>query len=106
MSLHVSIPSTPDLIPSAGPSTSGPTNTLVITSLPEPYLDPEVLGALQTHFLSYGQIYKWAPLRGLARVILVYYLEEDAERAKECCDNLVVGPFPSSDLYVVWPSSD
>ena len=94
MSLHVSIPSTPELIPSAGPSSVTLTNTLVITSLPEPYLEVEVLDALQMHFSSYGQLYKWAPVRGLARVVLVYYLEEDAERAKEHCDNLVIGPFP------------
>ncbi|TCD63978.1 carbohydrate-binding module 1 protein [Steccherinum ochraceum] len=95
MSLHVSIPSTPELVTSEGPSSTQPTNTLVIAALPDPYLEPEVLDALHIHFAGYGQIYKWAPVRGLARVVLVYYLEEDAERAKESCDNLVVGPYPS-----------
>ncbi|KAH8100325.1 Calcipressin [Cristinia sonorae] len=101
MSLHVSIPPTPELVPSAGPSTIQSTNTLVIASLPEPYLAPEVLDALQIHFALYGQIYKWAPVRGLARVILVYYLEEDAEQAKAQCDNLVVGPFPDLPQFTM-----
>ncbi|KAJ3487080.1 hypothetical protein NLI96_g3778 [Meripilus lineatus] len=70
------------------------TNTLVITSLPPPFFDPPILEALRSHFALFGEIHTWAPISAFARAILVYYLEEPAEIAKEHCDGLVIGPLP------------
>ena len=51
-----------------------------------------MLDTLRRHFGTYGPIYAWAPLKSFARIILVYYSEDDAEQAKDACDRLLVGP--------------
>ncbi|EJD06250.1 Calcipressin [Fomitiporia mediterranea MF3/22] len=76
----ISVPSTPPLSTSA--STSSRTNSLVVASLPVAFFHPTVLDALRSYFASFGEIYAWAPIRSFARVILVYYSEDDAENAK------------------------
>ncbi|KAI8974272.1 Calcipressin [Trametes punicea] len=95
--LSVSIPSSPGS-PTSPPSltTSSPasphrTNTLVITRLPPAFFAPVVQQALRSHFETYGPLHTWAPIKGLARVIMVYYSEEDAETAKESNDGLILG---------------
>ncbi|KAH9948125.1 Calcipressin [Amylocystis lapponica] len=85
------VPSSPALSLSAT-LTPPHTNTLVITQLPPAFFEPLALDALRNHFELYGPIYAWAPLKGFARIILVYYSEDDAEHAKLSCDCLVVGP--------------
>ncbi|KAI0823881.1 Calcipressin [Trametes gibbosa] len=67
------------------------TNTLVITRVPAQFFVPLIQEALRSHFLTYGPLYTWAPIKGLARIIIVYYSEEDAEMAKESNDGLVLG---------------
>ena len=67
------------------------TNTLVVTRLPTHFFEPIVQDALRSYFSTYGPLHTWAPLRGFARVLMVYFSEEDAEIAKECNDGLVFG---------------
>ncbi|KAI0062072.1 Calcipressin [Artomyces pyxidatus] len=80
---------TPPEEPSS-PSSPTRTNTLVLTSLPEPYFHPIVMSALRDHFETYGEVHTWAPIRAFGRVILVYRSEEDAEEAKLHCDGIVI----------------
>ncbi|CAE6436624.1 unnamed protein product [Rhizoctonia solani] len=74
--------------PSAEPQA---TNTLIIPSLPASFFDPLVLQALRDLFGSYGHLHTWAPLRGLARIILVYWDDQSAEDAKIGTDGLSLG---------------
>ncbi|EIW60953.1 Calcipressin [Trametes versicolor FP-101664 SS1] len=67
------------------------TNTLVITRVPPRFFEPLIQGALRSHFEAYGPLHTWAPIKGLARIFLVYYSDEDAEIAKESNDGLVLG---------------
>lgn len=102
MAFSISRPSTPPALIIEDPEyqedtlipQSNQTNTLVITSLPPPFFEPPVLEALRNYFSLFGEIHTWAPISAFARTILVYYLEEAAEMAKEHCDGLVIGPMP------------
>ncbi|CAE6465921.1 unnamed protein product [Rhizoctonia solani] len=67
------------------------TNTLIIPSLPASFFEPLVLKALRDLFASYGHLHSWAPLRGLARIILVYWDNQNAEDAKIGTDGLTLG---------------
>ena len=60
-----------------------------------------VSNTLRSHFEGYGPLHTWAPIRGFARVIMVYFSEEDAEFAKECNDGIVFGDM--SEKYVPFP---
>ncbi|KAI0373168.1 Calcipressin [Pilatotrama ljubarskyi] len=75
----------------SSPSSRHRTNTLVITRLPVHFFEPLIQQALRSHFETYGPLHTWAPIKGLARVIMVYYSEDDAEMAKESNDGLVLG---------------
>ncbi|KAH7928139.1 Calcipressin [Leucogyrophana mollusca] len=68
------------------------TNSLVITQVPRSFFRPAILSALQDHFATYGDINQWVPIASFARIILVYYSEDSAERAKLNCDPLVIHP--------------
>ena len=105
--LSVSIPSSPGS-PTSPPSltmSSPPspqrTNTLVITNLPPHFFEPLVQDALRSHFSLYGPLHTWAPLRGFARVIMVYYSEEDAEMAKESNDGIIFGEMANQYVPLV-----
>lgn len=76
---------------------SAPTNTLILTSLPAGFFHPSVLEPLRAHFMSYGDLHTWAPLKGFGRVIVVFWNVEDAERLRKECDGLHVG---GHDSYV------
>ncbi|KAI0648420.1 Calcipressin [Trametes meyenii] len=75
----------------SSPASSRRTNTLVITRLPTHFFEPVIQQALRSHFETYGPLHTWAPIKGLARVIMVYYSDEDAEIAKQSNDGLVLG---------------
>ncbi|KAG8905861.1 carbohydrate-binding module 1 protein [Tulasnella sp. 403] len=66
------------------------TNTLILTSLSPTFFNPEVLDALRDHFSSYGELHTWAPLKGFRRIVMVYWSNEDAARAREECDGMVL----------------
>jgi hypothetical protein len=82
---HVIPNAMPPSPPSSPPHT---TNTLIVPSLPQSFFDPLVLQALRDLFASYGQLHSWAPLRGLGRIILVYWDDRHAEDAKLGTDGL------------------
>lgn len=73
----------------------------MITQLPLEFFHPLVMEALKNHFKTFGEIHTWAPLSGFARIIVVYYLEHDAELAKEHCDNLTIGPLPNLSQTII-----
>lgn len=82
----------PNAMPPSPPSSPPPiTNTLIVPSLAPSFFDPLVLQALRDLFGSYGQLHSWAPLRGLGRIILVYWDERHAEDAKLGTDGLHLG---------------
>ncbi|KAI0263738.1 Calcipressin-domain-containing protein [Gloeopeniophorella convolvens] len=94
--------SSPTLVDS--PTTEEPskrTNTLVLTQLPAPFFHPRVMDALREHFLCYGEIRAWAPLKAFARVILVYQSEDSADDAKLHCDGLEIDATPETSAFVL-----
>lgn len=70
---------------------TSPTNTLILTSLPAAFFHPSVLEPLRDHFMNYGDLHTWAPLKGFGRIIAVFWNVEDAERLRQECDGLHVG---------------
>ncbi|GBE82813.1 Calcipressin [Sparassis latifolia] len=90
-------PPSPPSSHSASPTAdSSRTNTLIITQLPAAFFAPAIQEALRDYFALYGAIHAWAPLKAFSRVLLVYYSEDDAERAKQSCDRLIVGSTQTS----------
>lgn len=67
------------------------TNTLIVPGLPPSFFDALVLHALRDLFVSYGRLFSWAPLRGLGRIIVVYWDPRNAEDAKGGIDGLNLG---------------
>ncbi|PCH38566.1 Calcipressin [Wolfiporia cocos MD-104 SS10] len=86
----------PSLTSNSGPPTPRRTNTLVITQLPPSFFEPSVLETLHSHFATYGPLYAWAPLKSFARIMVVYYSGDDAEHAKEGCDQLLINAFDTN----------
>jgi len=73
------------------PEESERTNSLIIARVPaEFFQQPQLLDLLRGHFATFGEINQWAPMPSFARVIVVFYHEESAERAKRTCDPLVL----------------
>ncbi|KAH8114220.1 Calcipressin [Phellopilus nigrolimitatus] len=86
--LMISPPPTPPL--SNTPPVGQRTNSLVVTGLTPAFFHPLVLDVLREHFAAYGEVYAWAPVRAFARVILVFYSDDDAESAKLGSDGLTI----------------
>ncbi|OCH88250.1 Calcipressin [Obba rivulosa] len=93
-----SSPTLPEL--SDSESTPQRTNSLIVKIPPE-FFHPAILDRLRDHFATYGTIYAWAPIKAFARVVLVYYLEDAAERAKHECDYLDIGPSENSSQTIM-----
>lgn len=70
------------------------TNSLVLTGLPVVFFHSLVLGVLRDHFEAYGTLHAWAPLKSFSRVMMVYYSEEAAERAKLGSDGITIERTP------------
>ncbi len=64
------------------PPKSQKTNTIIITSLSPPFFHPQIQKALRSHFEIFGEIHTWAPIRGLGRIIVVYFEDDCVEQAK------------------------
>lgn len=77
------------------PSAVQRTNTLIITQLPAEFFHQSILDALREHFALFGPLHAWAPLKGFARIILVYLSEDAAEDAKKHCDGLTLEDLPN-----------
>ncbi|KAJ7882844.1 Calcipressin [Mycena leptocephala] len=58
------------------------TNTLAVTSLPKEFFEPLLLDVLRSHFATYGEINKFAPLPSFSRIIIVYVSEDARKRPK------------------------
>ena len=89
----ISPPTTPrrNSLRSTGSQLSGNTNSLVVTGFSKEVFEQQpVLDALREHFTTYGPLYAWAPLKSFLRVIVVYYSESYAERAKLGSDGVSV----------------
>jgi hypothetical protein len=74
---------------SQSPPRSQKTNTITVTGLPRSFFHSVVLDVLRSHFATYGEINRWVPLPGFGRIIIVFYLEDSAESAKQNCDPVV-----------------
>ncbi|KAF8602738.1 Calcipressin [Ceratobasidium sp. AG-I] len=77
------------------------TNTLIVPGLPSSFFDPLVLQALRDLFVSYGRLFSWAPLRGLGRIIVVYWDPAAAEDAKRGIDGLNLGTDSDEPAFVM-----
>jgi len=82
--------------PPSSPRRHQPSNTLILTSLPQAFFHPSVLDPLRKHFETYGSLYSWAPIKGFGRVIVVFHNTADAERMRQECNGLHVGNDDSS----------
>jgi len=68
-------------------SSSPMTNTLVVTGISRPFLqNPTMVSILERHFQLFGRVHSWVPLPNFGRIMVVYYDEEDAERARQDLD--------------------
>ena len=86
--LSIEVPSTPPL--STSDNAPIRTNSLVIANLPTTFFHPSVLEALRSYFAAFGELYAWAPIKSFARIVLVFYEDDDAENAKVTTDGLVL----------------
>jgi hypothetical protein len=46
-----------------------------------------MISTLERHFQMFGRVHSWAPLPSFGRVMVVYYDDEDAERARQDFDS-------------------
>ena len=93
-----------DMFP-AGPhetkSSSPTTNTLVITGVSRTFFQiPTMLSILERHFLQFGSVHSWAPLPSFGRIMVVYYEDKDAERARLDFDSTALKH--TEDWYIPW----
>jgi hypothetical protein len=66
------------------------TNSLALLLPHVALFSPEALQLLRDAFAAYGSLAHWAPVRGMGRVIIVYYDDHAAELAKRECDGLAL----------------
>ena len=45
-----------------------------------------MVSILKRHFQQFGRLHSWAPLPSFGRIMIVYYDDEDAERARQDFD--------------------
>ena len=63
------------------------TNTLVVAGISRSFFQhPSMISILERHFQLFGRVHSWAPLPNFGRVMVVYYDEADAERARQDFD--------------------
>jgi len=64
------------------------TNTLIITGIARSFFqNPVMISILERHFQLFGHVHSWAPLPSFGRIMIVYYDEADAERARQDFDS-------------------
>ena len=70
------------------PKPSSPmTNTLIVTGISRSFFqNPTMISILERHFQLFGRVHSWAPLPSFGRIMVVYFEEEDAERARQDFD--------------------
>ena len=63
------------------------TNTLIVTGISRSFFqNPVMISILERHFQLFGRVHSWAPLPSFGRIMVVYYDDEDAERARQDFD--------------------
>lgn len=68
-------------------SSSPTTNTLIVAGISRPFFqNPTMISILERHFQLFGHVHSWAPLPSFGRIMVVYYDDEDAERARQDFD--------------------
>ena len=74
--------------PAQQPKPSSPmTNTLIVTGISRSFFqNPTMVSILERHFQLFGRVHSWAPLPSFGRIMVVYFEEEDAERARQDFD--------------------
>lgn len=77
-----------NMFPAGQTKSSSPmTNTLVVTGISRPFLqNPTMVSILERHFQQFGRVHSWVPLPNFGRIMVVYFDEEDAERARQDLD--------------------
>lgn len=71
--------------------TSPMTNTLVVTGISRSFLQNHAMAStLERHFQLFGRVHSWVPLPSFGRIMIVYYHDEDAERAREDFDAIAL----------------
>ena len=70
-----------------GKPSSPMTNTLIVTGISRSFFqNPTMVSILERHFQLFGRVHSWAPLPSFGRIMIVYYDEADAERARQDFD--------------------
>jgi len=68
-------------------SPSPMTNTLVITGISRSFIqNSAMVSILERHFQLFGRVHSWVLLPNFGRIMVVYFDEEDAERARQDFD--------------------
>ena len=63
------------------------TNTLIVTGIAHSFFqNPTMVSILERHFQLFGHVHSWVPLPSFGRIMIVYYDEADAERARQDFD--------------------
>jgi hypothetical protein len=76
-----------NMFPAGTKPTSPMTNTLVVTGISRScFQNPVIVSTLERHFQLFGRVHSWAPLPSFGRIMVVYYDDEDAERARRDFD--------------------
>ena len=75
------------------------TNTLVVTGIHDCFKIPSGISTLEEHFKLFGPVHSWAPLPSFGRIMIVYYDDQDAERAKVYFDSTT--PALTDDWYAL-----
>lgn len=76
------------------------TNTLVVAGISRSFFqNPTLVSILERHFQLFGHVHSWAPLPSFGRIMIVYYHDEDAERARQDFDSTALRH--THDWYVL-----
>ena len=58
-----------------------------------------MVSILERHFQLFGRVHSWAPLPNFGRIMVVYYADADAERARQDFDTTALRH--THDWYVL-----
>ncbi|GJJ11801.1 hypothetical protein Clacol_006039 [Clathrus columnatus] len=81
------------------------TNTLVVASLPIPFFHPAVLPILRGYFSRFGDLYAFAPVPSFKRIIIVFWEDDAAEKAKLSLNGRELGNEEDTVLLRVYRGS-
>jgi hypothetical protein len=80
-----------NMLPTKQNTKPSTTNTLVVAGIFRTFFEsPTMVSILERHFRLYGHVHSWAPLPSFGRIMVVYYDDHDAERARQDFDSTAV----------------